>query len=297
MEETLPTLLDAVSRSSRACRLSVIDNDSTDDSVAFVKARFPSVGIFNHPNRLLCSYNDVAKSVNEEILILLNNDLRVDPGFIDPLLGHFENDDRVFLVAPRMMDYEGDQETGGFCKAWMSFGVIKVAHADAPVKRPGEAAVTFAAGSAGAYHRGKFLKLGGYDDLYLPGTMEDVDLCFRAWKMGYRCLYEPKSLIYHKGQLSFHKRFGRYGTAEINARNVFLFMWKNFTDRNLWVQHVLLSPLRLLSHLVRGQFYWGTGFLKAFFKMGEVRKRRKECRRDFAERSDREILAMEGVLS
>ncbi len=294
LEETLPSLLEAVSRSSSACRLSVIDNDSTDDSVAFIKARFPSVGIFNRPNRLLCSYNEVAKSVNEEVLILLNNDLKVDPGFIDPLLGHFEDDECAFLVVPRMMNYEGDQETGGFCKAWMSFGVIKVAHVAAPVRKPGEAVLTFAAGSAGAYSREKFLKLGGYDDLYLPGTMEDVDLCFRAWKKGYRCLYEPRSVVYHKGQVSFHKRFGRYGTAEINARNVFLFMWKNFDDRILWVQHILLSPLRLLSHLMRGQFYWWTGFLKAFAKTDQVRERRKNREGD-VRRSDQEVLAMRGI--
>ncbi len=291
--ETLPTLQAAMAQSKHECRLSVIDNASPDKSVDFLKEHFKNVTIYRQPNRLLCSYNEVLEQIDEEWVILLNNDLKVAPDFLDLLLDPFLEDPLLFMVSPSNRSYDGRQSRGGPCRAWMSFGIFKAA--DIPENKSQkitEAVATFAAGSAGAYDRKKFLALGGYDDLYLPGTVEDTDLCFRAWKRGYRCLYEARSVVYHEGQRSFRKAFGVFGTAEMNARNIYLFMWKNFEDPRLWVEHLICLPLRLVGHLLRGQLFWITGFVKALGRLPEVLKRRRLADRALWKRTDKEVIAI-----
>lgn len=290
--ETLPGILKAASQSRYSCKVSVIDNESTDDSVALIRAYFPLIDIIPRPNRILCSYNDVLPLVSEDIVILLNNDIRVDPGFVDPLVVPFEKAEDVFLVAPKNMDYEGKKVSAGYSRPWFSFGLFKCANFMEEVEGlPGPMA-SFAAGSAGAYDRKKFLELGGYDPIYLPGTVEDMDLCYNAWKKGYRCLYEPQSVVYHKGQMSFHRRYGRQETSAMNARNVYFFMWKNIDDPWLRLEHALFLLPRFAWSALRGQPYWVSGFFKAFARRREVAASRR-CRfRRVDIRTDRQILSL-----
>jgi GT2 family glycosyltransferase len=126
----------------------------------------------------------------------------------------------------------------------------------------------------GAFDRKKFLALNGYDDLYLPGRLEDSDLCFRAWKSGWKLFYEPRSVVYHKGGVSFHKKFGVFNTLRINHRNSFLFVWKNISDPEYILGHILFLPFRLLFALLRGNSSFVLGFFDALGLLGEALKRR-----------------------
>ena len=292
LPETLPTILDAASASRFACRVSVIDNESTDDSVGVINSNFPEIQVIPMPNRILCSYNDALPGISEDIVILLNNDIKVDKDFIDPLVAPFENTRDIFLVTPKNMDYDGKNVSAGYSRPWMSFGLFKCANfmAEAAQHRGEGAIPSFAAGSAGAYDRKKFIELGGYDPIYLPGTVEDMDLCFTAWKKGYRCLYEPKSVVYHKGQMSFHRRFGKTGTSAMNARNIYFFMWKNLDDPLLWLEHVFFLFPRFVWSACRGQFYWVSGFFRALARYPEVIASRRRRRQIKDKRTDREIL-------
>ena len=289
--ETIPTLLSACSKSSYPCRLSVIDNESGDNSLAILRELFPSVEVISMPNRVLCSYNEVATRLPEEVLIFLNNDLKVDANFIDPLVRPFESRPDLFLVAPKVLDYEGTRMTGGPSTLWMSAGLVKSALNEQAAGAK-EQRATFAAGSAGAYDRKKFLELRGYDPIFLPGTVEDMDLCYRAWEKGFYCLYEPRSVVYHKGQASFHERFGARGTSAVNARNIYLFMWKNFDSPRLWIEHFFFLLPRFLWSTLRGQTYWTSGFFKALGKRAEVADARDKRKLEKPSRTDVEILKL-----
>ena len=140
----------------------------------------------------------------------------------------------------------------------------------------------------GAYDRRKFLELRGFDDLYLPGRLEDSDLGFRAWKRGYKSYYQPRSVVYHKGGASFLARFGVSKTLVINFRNTFLFMWKNLSDRRFLASHVAFLLPRLVYDLLRGRPELALGFLRALPRMPRALAGRKKALRG-AVRSDREI--------
>ena len=126
----------------------------------------------------------------------------------------------------------------------------------------------------GAFDRKKFLALDGYDDLFLPGRLEDSDICFRAWRKGMKLYCQPKSVVYHKGAVAFNKKFNASGTLRINHKNSFLFVWKNIHDVGYIFTHIILLPLRLLLALLKGQKEFIQGFFDALPKLKEALNRR-----------------------
>src|SRR5437763_3722245 len=110
------------------------------------------------------------------------------------------------------------------------------------VGRPG---LTAASGPVLSVDRAKFLALGGYDPIFFPGRIEDLDLGFRGWMAGWRGYYVPESLAYHRGFGSFGPAFGRSGCDRLAARNTLIFAWKNLSGRRL-AGHLAWLPPRLL---------------------------------------------------
>lgn len=275
--DTVKSFREAVRNSRHQCQLFVIDNESTDNSVSLIEQTYCSVPILKMPNRFLCSFNEAAKQSRADIVFLLNNDLIADPYFIDPVLSLFETKEDAFLVASKSFLLDGSYE-GGRSIPFFSLGLFgTTAHFPGFEKFIDQPGITFAAGFAG-FDRKKFLELGGYDDLYLPGRVEDADIGLRAWKRGWKCYYEPKSVLYHVGGKSFKERFGSRGTMELAHRNVFLFMWKNIESPRFWTEHLIFLIPRMIWMLIRGHYELITALVKAFGRFSEARVRRKKER-------------------
>ena len=287
--QCLPSIVDAKRHSKNAVRITVIDNESTDRSLDVLREYSQEIEIRKCSNRVLCSYNDVVKQQEDEIAILLNNDIRVDKGFIDPLLRVFETEADAFMVAPKCFDFIGNTLEGGSAKGFIRFGWF-----GATARFPGweeekdEFGYTFQSGF-GAIRKDRFLDLGGYDDLYLPGRLEDSDICFRAWKKGWKCFYQPESQVYHKGGESFKEKFGIKGMSTIDSRNSFLFFWKNITTLRYWIGHILYLPVRFIWWLSRGEINAIKGFREAVRKIPGVLKKRKAEKKVNMKFSDTEI--------
>lgn len=272
--ECLPSVIGAKKRYPHSARITVIDNESTDASLEVLREFAGEVDIVKMPNRVFCSYNDVVRDQEEEIAVLLNNDIRVDQDFIGPMVEIFRNNEDAFMVAPKCYDFQGASVEGGRSKGFIKYGWF-----GAMARYPGweqyldKEGYTFQTGF-GAVRRDRFLELGGYDDLYLPGRLEDSDICFRGWKKGWKSYYEPKSVVYHMGGASFGKAFGKKGISAIDSRNSALFFWKNISNVHYWAMHILFIPVRIAWWLSRGDFAAVKGLFQAFGKIPEVIRRR-----------------------
>jgi len=273
LSECLPSIVEASHVSEYSCKVTVIDNVSNDGSVEYLMANFSDVEVVEaKENLVLCSYNEVLRSTKDDIVILLNNDIKVRNDFVDPLIELFKQED-VFLVSPKSYFFDGRYE-GGRSYTFMKYGIFGTDNSfKDDCAQANEMGYTFASGF-GAFDREKFLELGGYDELYLPGRLEDADLCFRAWKMGYKCYYQPESVVYHKGAESFKNNFGVSGTLVITFRNVFLFMWKNISSPLFLLEHIVLLFPRLIFACLRGQTEFVYGFLKAIPLLPRALKKR-----------------------
>lgn len=255
LAECLPSLVRAVELARTPCALSVIDNGSTDGTQEYLGARFPGVGVFHEPNRGLCSFNAVLPRVEEPVALLLNNDIKLGPSSIDPLVAVFRDRDDAFMSAPQCWTFDGRQYEGMRTRIRMRFGLV-----EASARMPGyerlidQPGLTASAGPVLAVHRERFLELGGYDPLYLPGRLEDLDLCFRGYLAGWKAYYVPEARAYHKGGASFDAAYGRAGSDLLALRNTLLFVWKNLRGRSRLAEHVASLPVRALYSLVSSAF-------------------------------------------
>src|SRR3989338_4506451 len=124
LRKYLPSFQEAVKASKHDCRLAVIDNASSDASPDILKKEFPGIEVHAlKTNRVLCAYNEVAAGLNDDVIILMNNDIRAERGFIDPILRPFLEAGDVFFTTPKVFGPSGNYE-GNKTRGFVRFGVF-----------------------------------------------------------------------------------------------------------------------------------------------------------------------------
>jgi GT2 family glycosyltransferase len=260
LDACVSSLERAAERYPGGCALVCVDNRSTDGSVDFVRHRFPRVEIVVSPcNDFLFSLNEVVAARTEDVVIIVNNDMRFDPAFVDPLMRHFEDAD-VFAVGAAILTWTGDADTIGPRCARLEHGWF---HKWWSYDRQEPALTLEASGGAAAYRREMFVALGGFDALYRPGYYEDLDLSYRAWARGWKVVYEPHSRAYHKESVSMLARYGESGKARLLYRNHLLFTIKNIGGTAFLAEFAIRLPFRVLAPVLRGYRVPLSGFLEA----------------------------------
>ncbi|MFZ5803164.1 MAG: glycosyltransferase family 2 protein [Candidatus Omnitrophota bacterium] len=257
----LPSIVEAVQASSHPCRVTVLDNCSTDGSLEFVRKNFPTVLTYRpSENRVLCSFNELASQIDDDIVILLNNDLKVEPGFVDPLVKIFEDHEDA-LFASAYSDRAMAKLHWGILAADIHFrGCASI------LDKPSYTVNT----GMGAFHRKRFLALGGYDPLFLPGRYEDLDLCFRGWQQGWKGYYVPQSKVHHEGGTSFNKFYSEKENEKLVFRNSLFFMLKNISSPLLLLNFYGGLLCRLAFYTLTGKFHLWSAFTEAFAKRSRI---------------------------
>ena len=241
LAEGIPSILKAVEQDGRAHEVIVVDNGSTDGSLDFLSNNFPQVRVLplKHNVGFAEGNNQGVRAARNDIVILLNSDMVVDPGFISPLLKGFGPS--IFAVSSQifLQDPSKRREETGKTAAVFRRGMIDYTHRDiGPVPpRRDYYPVLWAGGGSSAFCRHKFLALGGFKRLYSPAYVEDADLSFQAWQVGWDVLLAPKSIVYHKHRASSEKRFSPSALQKLVIRNQYLFIWKNIRSWKLLLSH------------------------------------------------------------
>jgi GT2 family glycosyltransferase len=151
--------------------------------------------------------------------------------------------------------------------------------------------VFWAGGGSCAIDRNKCLAIGGFDSLYHPFYVEDVDLSYQAWKRGWKCLLAPGSRVVHKHRSTTSARFGEGFVENTVRQNQYLFFWKNVTDVLLMLRHLANLP-RIHA---RGMFnhtpsFEVRAFLRAMRRLPEALRKRVNSASQYVI-NDREVLA------
>ncbi len=270
LEECLPSVVAASRNSPIACGVTVVDNGSTDESLAYLTQDWPEVGILCEPNRGLASFNSVLGRMSEPVVLLLNNDVKLDQAAVGPLVAAIDRHPDALFAAPQCWSFDGSEYEGMRTRVRSRFGLVqgmsRVPGHEAWVDR---ADLTAAAGPILAVNREKFLELGGYDPLYFPGRIEDLDLGFRGWMAALRGYYVPESIAYHRGFGSFAPAFGRVGCDLLAIRNTLLFCWKNLGGFRL-ASHLAWLPIRLVHSVICGRTVFASAFLQALARLASV---------------------------
>lgn len=297
LERCLPSVVEAVRSDGEDHEIIVVDNHSTDGSVPFIRANFPQVKVLElDRNRGFAGgCNAGAKASQNEIVVFLNNDMIVERDFLRPLLDGFE-DEAVFAVSSQIhfWDAEKRREETGQTRGFLKLGFLQVVH-DEPAGAARTRPVLYAGGGSSAFDKAKFLALGGFDELYQPFYWEDTDISYRAWKRGWKVLYEPRSVVHHKHRGTIGKIYDESFTHQAINKNHLLFMWRNFTDPSLLLLHPFALLGRLVWNYMLGNFAYLVAFGRAVGHLGEIWKRRVKEHHS-RQLSDREILAVSSDL-
>lgn len=289
LEANLPPLLDAT-KSASGVEVIVVDDGSSDGTPEFVAGQFPGVKVvaLGRNRGFAPACNAGVDAAGGEVVYLLNSDARVLPGFLAPLLERFA-DPTVFAVGSGEIP---TQREGMLAVPipFFRFGLFGHRYVEAAIgARP--LPVWFVSAGHAAFSREKFRELGGFDELYRPFYWEDIDLCCRAWRRGWKVALEPASLVHHEGKGTISRFFAPGTIRRVYWKNRFLFTWKNLRDGALIAQHLACLPFLLAGlPLVRGPAALG-GFRQALGQLPEaLRKRRREP--GDAALSDRQILEL-----
>jgi len=287
LESCLPSILAAAAESRHVCAVSVIDNASTDDSVAWLRATYPDVDVYRRSNEGLCSFNAVLRERSAPVAVLLNNDVRLRPDAVDPLVAPLLESQtypasKRWMTAPLCWQFDERTYEGLLTSVRWRWGLVQ-----ATARFPGSerllqhARPTASAGAVMAVRREVFLELGGFDPLFLPGRLEDLDLAYQAFLRGYEALFVPQAVAYHGGEVTFRRELGKHSSDQLAMRNTLLWQWKNLRRTSALARHVAGLSLRLAADLPRAPFQsaedrWPTckAFTSAIRRWQEVAPRR-----------------------
>jgi GT2 family glycosyltransferase len=288
LEANLPVLLAAAQRRD-GMEVIVVDDGSGDKTPEFLADRFPEVtGVALDANRGFAgACNAGARAARGEILYFLNSDARGEEGFLDRVLEAIA-DPMVFSVGSREVGSDGD---GGVTvpAPFFHFGLFGHRYRRTAGMPSSPIPSFFVSAGHAAFSREKFLLLGGFDDLYRPFYWEDVDLCYRAWRRGWRVLLHPGSRVQHAGQGTIGRFYTPATIQSLYWKNRFLFFWKNVRDPAFIATHLAALPLLLAGlPVVKGRAVL-TGFTRALRQLPEALRKRRE-QRGSARISDRQIL-------
>jgi GT2 family glycosyltransferase len=292
LKKYLPSVLNACkSYSLEKTELIIVDDASSDGTVEYLKSNFPRIKVIEHSvnKGFSVSANHGFHAARNRIVVLLNNDVKISENFFHFLPRHFE-EETIFAARPCIksgIDDGGNNLENPRIGGEFRFGFIQV-----PVRKRGKFDFSFfAGGGASAFDREKFLELGGFDEMFSPFYFEDVDLSYRAWKRGWKTVYEPRSFVYHQGGVTISRFYSQRRISRIAERNKYFLVWKNITDQKLLIQHLIFIPIRIFAFLIRGKFTPLAGFFHALRQIKPVVKRRR-FQKQVAKLSDKEIFSL-----
>ena len=224
----------------------VVDSASTDGSVGFVEENFPEVRTLALPENRGFSgaVNAGIEASDAELVVLLNNDTEQDPGWLEALVEAAERRPEAGLFASKLVDFRDRRRLDGAGDALRPSGFpYRLGHGEVDRGQfEGEEFVFGACAAAALYRRSLFEDVGLFDEDFFSNC-EDGDLSFRAQLAGYRCLYVPRSVVYHMGSASTGGTRSTTNT-KLGTQNSINLLVKNL-PRSL--------ILRALPHLLVGQ--------------------------------------------
>ena len=270
----------------------VADNASTDDTIPFLEAHYPSVKIIRLDKNYgyAGGYNEALKHVKADYYVLINNDIEVTPGWVEPVIAEMQKDTTIAACQPKLLQYHHKDmfEYAGAAGGMMdSLGYVfcrgRIFEVDEVDKHQyQETTEIFWASGACLFIRAEaFHEVGGFDKHFFA-HMEEVDMCWRLQQRGYRIMAVPTSEVYHVGGGTLSKQSPQ--KTYLNFKNSLCMLFKNLPVSKL----IWLIPIRSCLDLLSSIFFLMNGLplhswaihrahADFFFNLGKWISLRKEA--------------------
>lgn len=275
----------------------VADNASSDDSVSWLQKNHPSIRIIQNASNggFAKGYNDALALVDAEYYLLLNSDIEVTPGWLEPLVALLDSNKEVAACQPKIRSYHVRDEfeyagaAGGFIDKW-GYPFCRGRIFDSYEKDHGqyndECEVAWATGACLVIRSSDWKNAGGLDPDFFA-HMEEIDLCWRLRNKGRKIMYVPNSMIYHVGGGTLNKTSPR--KTYLNFRNNLILLTKNHASRFFALKIFLrmcLDGVAAMRFLFSGDGSHFVAVVKAHFSfwrmLGKTVTKRKALKKEIA---------------
>ncbi len=275
-EKLLEQFLPSIVKYSPEADIYLADNASTDDSVSYVKAFFPSVKIIKNDSNLgfAGGYNEALKSVDAAIFALVNSDIEVTENWLKPIIETFENEPNTAIIQPKILDYKRKEyfeyagAAGGFIDKF-GYPYCRGRIFDTLEKDNGQyndnCEIFWASGACFFIRSSVYKELKGFDADFFA-HQEEIDLCWRAINNGHTIKYNSQSVVYHVGGATLQQ--GNPMKTFLNFRNSLLMLTKNLLRKNMyWILfcRLVLDGIAGIQFLFQGKFKHLLAIIKAHF--------------------------------
>lgn len=251
----LRQFLPSVIANRGSAKIIVADNGSTDDSLSILENQFKeSVAVIKIESNLgFCGgYNYALRLVQSEFYVLLNSDVEVTAGWIDPIIKLFKSDSSIVAAQPKILSYQ-QKDTfeyagggGGFIDA-LGYPFCRGRIFDTLEKDSGQyndtRPIFWATGACLFIRSNIYHNAGGLDEEFFA-HMEEIDLCWRLNRAGYGIYYVGSSTVYHVGAGTLSRSSPQ--KTYLNFRNGLSLLVKHLPANKIWWQ----IPIRLGLDLV-----------------------------------------------
>ena len=262
---------------SSNCNIYVIDNNSTDDSVNYIKNNFSNINIINNSSNLgyAGGYNEGIKKIDEDLLIFLNNDATfLDENSLYNLVKVFKENSEIKVAQPKIIDFTNQEKfeysgaAGGFidffgypfCRGRI-FSNVELKNNYNTTRE-----VFWASGTCFAVRRSTFIEHKGFDESFFA-HMEEIDLCWRIKRKNIddKIVAVGNSEVYHLGggSLTYNSSNKYY----LNFRNSIIMMIKNIPGKYFFqflLGRLFLDFLILIFSIISLKFNLFIGIVKAY---------------------------------
>lgn len=284
----------------------LIDNASTDDSVEYTHAEFPQVEVFETGinGGYSMAYNLSFEKAKGQYYVLLNNDVTVEPDWLDPMVQAAENDERIGALQPKLVsmldpsNFEYAGASGGFMDIYgfpflrgRVFGHLEKDEGQYDDETP----IFWTTGAAMFLRKEALNYTGGLDEEFVH-HMEEIDLCWRLNLVGYQLKVIPAAKIYHYGGATITP--DSYKKIYWNHRNSLFMLLKNLDNSNLpkvllgrWVLDILAIGRALMTADFKRAHAIIAGHNWLLLRWGHIRQKRKAVQH-LRKVSDREIFKL-----
>ena len=251
----------------------VIDNNSSDESVFYLRQNFKEVEIISLDKNygFAEGYNKGLKKVKEEYVCIINNDILVTKNWLNPIRKKLEKDP-LSIIQPNILDinnndfFEYAGASGGFIDKY-GYPFCRGRIFDTLEKDDGQyldSKIFWASGACFFVSKNVFYEIGGFDKRFFA-HMEEIDLCWRGFNLGFNCYSVTSSKVFHVGAATIKKNSKK---TYLNYRNSLIMMTKNLPLKDLLLTLLLRIILDILSSfrlLIKGEISNFIALYKAHF--------------------------------
>lgn len=262
-KELLQQFLPSIIEHSQNANIYVADNASNDDSVDYIKSNYPEINIIQNTKNegYAKGYNEALKQVDEEIYCLLNSDVEVTKNWLTPILLEFKTEDNTAIIQPKILNYnnldffEYSGAAGGFIDKY-GYPFCRGRIFNAIEKDEGQynlpTKIFWASGACLFIRKSAFKTLNGFDNSFFA-HFEEIDLCWRAYNLGYETKYIGESEVFHVGGATLKNTNPK--KTYLNFRNSLFTITKNANGSIFFIIFIrlILDALAGVKFLMEGK--------------------------------------------